>query len=74
MRHRTAAWILALALLSGIAASGCGTDDLTFPGDFPTPTAAPTTTCGAAGSVCSVGTECCSGVCSTSDDVNFTCQ
>jgi hypothetical protein len=74
MRHRTVAWISALALLAACSADGCGQDDLTFPGDFPTPTAAPTTTCGASGSVCTDGSECCSAVCTTADGVNFTCE
>jgi hypothetical protein len=60
-----------------VVIASCGSEDLIFPGDFPateTPTPAPTVTCLASGDACSVGTDCCSGQCITTDGVDLFCQ
>jgi len=68
---------LAFGLFTVVVAAGCGGDDLVFPGMIPpTETATPvgTPTCGASGDACTIGSDCCSGSCITSDGVDFFCQ
>jgi hypothetical protein len=76
-RPCASAWALAFALFAVVAATGCGGEDLVFPGMIPpTETATPveTPTCGVSGDACTLNTDCCSGQCVTSDGVNFFCQ
>jgi hypothetical protein len=67
---------LLAALCLQVAAVGCGSDDLVFPG-MVLPTAVPTTTetpgCVTSGGACTVSGDCCSGDCFTPDGVNFEC-
>jgi len=84
LHHRAAALSAAFAI--SLLLAGCGNGDLTLPGSAaptvivtvtpaagtPVPTA--TTACGRSGTICATGEDCCSGVCTSPDGVNFQCQ
>lgn len=58
-----------------ISSSGCGNEDLVFPGML-LPTVAPTAspTCVQSGGACTVSSDCCSGNCFSPDGVTLQCQ
>jgi hypothetical protein len=64
-----------LGLGISIGSSGCGNEDLVFPG-MALPTVAPTTspTCVQNGGACTMSSDCCSGNCFSPDGVTLQCQ
>jgi hypothetical protein len=58
-----------------IASTGCGNEDLVFPGmALPTPVATTTATCIQSGGSCTLSSDCCSGNCFAPNGVNLQCQ
>jgi len=72
LRRFLGSGLCGLSLL--VALSGCGGDDLVFPGMIlPTPVPSASPTCVESGGSCTLSSDCCSGNCFSPDGVTLQC-